>query len=678
MKPEDYTLEQALDPTTPGATLQDIAMHRPDLRPAIARNPSTYPDLVTWLGQLGDPAVNEALASRTSTPVEAAPVPQPQQQAAAPTVASTQQENLPPVPMPAGQVPGPEFAPSTDAAPGDAPTKKSRRGLWIGVGVGALAVVGAGAFALNHFVFSKMGGAESPEAAAQQLMDALTGSDDVALYGSLSPIDREYMADVMEQFSSHIEEQTGTEEFGDDLLDLYRSFDLTADNVTFSVEELTEDYARVELSTGDFTLDVDDAKMSAAINEIFADVESSPLGDIITEAGGQFPSTDEVATELETAAKDAFPVEFSAQDLVIPAEALNSGLDGLESDLGDNPFGSDLSGSDTSTDPSGSDSSTSEPNDYAMSEEDFAELYKGILTDEEIAELYESLYGTGSTGSDLGSGSTSDDPWGTDDSFGSGPSSPLDGLLDSLGNTQTGPQEDITFALIAVKEGDGWYISPSLTMVDLQGAMIGVEADFSKVPEPSYADSPEQAATDLVASAFDSVKTFDFAGLSSHYVTAERRTGVIQPDLGLADADLQEIEAIFNEFTVSDAAFSVDRQEGDTAYLKLDSLTIDGQVEGTSIALDLSSECFGVKADVMTVSVCIKDVPAFEELGLDELRLVARKESEGWAISSGQSSADSMGILASNALRLQTEGKLTDEQWWMDNMGVLSQYLGAL
>ncbi|MEJ1229652.1 MAG: hypothetical protein WDM88_01890 [Galbitalea sp.] len=57
---------QAADPTTPLATLADLAYDHPELRPAIAANPSTYPDLLEWLGGLDDPAVAKALASRTS------------------------------------------------------------------------------------------------------------------------------------------------------------------------------------------------------------------------------------------------------------------------------------------------------------------------------------------------------------------------------------------------------------------------------------------------------------------------------------------------------------------------------------------------------------------------------------------------------------------------------------
>ena len=55
---------EAADPRTPAAVLFEIASSSPELRPAIAANPSTYDDLVTWLGALGDPAVDAALDRR--------------------------------------------------------------------------------------------------------------------------------------------------------------------------------------------------------------------------------------------------------------------------------------------------------------------------------------------------------------------------------------------------------------------------------------------------------------------------------------------------------------------------------------------------------------------------------------------------------------------------------------
>jgi hypothetical protein len=44
--------------------LYELAQHKVELRRYIAANPSTYPDLLAWLGTLGDPAIDAALAAR--------------------------------------------------------------------------------------------------------------------------------------------------------------------------------------------------------------------------------------------------------------------------------------------------------------------------------------------------------------------------------------------------------------------------------------------------------------------------------------------------------------------------------------------------------------------------------------------------------------------------------------
>lgn len=58
-------MTEAANPQTPLARLQELAANHPQTRPAVAANPSTYPALLTWLGQLGDPAVDQALAQRS-------------------------------------------------------------------------------------------------------------------------------------------------------------------------------------------------------------------------------------------------------------------------------------------------------------------------------------------------------------------------------------------------------------------------------------------------------------------------------------------------------------------------------------------------------------------------------------------------------------------------------------
>lgn len=56
----------AADPHTDWDTLHFIAENYPSLRPAVARNPGTYPELLEALGAMNDPQIDAALASRAS------------------------------------------------------------------------------------------------------------------------------------------------------------------------------------------------------------------------------------------------------------------------------------------------------------------------------------------------------------------------------------------------------------------------------------------------------------------------------------------------------------------------------------------------------------------------------------------------------------------------------------
>lgn len=61
--PYGFTAEIAM--TTPDTTvMQQIAQYAPELRPALAQNPYIYPELLNWLGMLGEPATNASIAQR--------------------------------------------------------------------------------------------------------------------------------------------------------------------------------------------------------------------------------------------------------------------------------------------------------------------------------------------------------------------------------------------------------------------------------------------------------------------------------------------------------------------------------------------------------------------------------------------------------------------------------------
>lgn len=116
------------DPTTGQGELAAIAGEYPDLRPHVAVHPSAYPDLLTWLGQLGDPAVDSALAWRAQQAVPQQPAP-------------------------------PQPGPAAWAAPGTAPARPKRRTGWL-VG-GGVAVVAVGVTAA--LIVANLLGASAPD-----------------------------------------------------------------------------------------------------------------------------------------------------------------------------------------------------------------------------------------------------------------------------------------------------------------------------------------------------------------------------------------------------------------------------------------------------------------------------------------------------------------------------------
>lgn len=62
-EPAEITAELAMT-TTDQMLMARIASEVPELRPCLASNPNIYPELLTWLGQLNDSAINAAIRLR--------------------------------------------------------------------------------------------------------------------------------------------------------------------------------------------------------------------------------------------------------------------------------------------------------------------------------------------------------------------------------------------------------------------------------------------------------------------------------------------------------------------------------------------------------------------------------------------------------------------------------------
>ena len=602
--PSDFSLAQAADPSTPAALLGEIATHRPDLRAAVASNPTAYPELLDWLRSFGDPAVDAALAARGG----AAPVAQGyanQQDWAQPAQPAQQTQPVQPAqpgyqsaqdpsvtqPLPTGYgaysaygvtpttppagAPASQWGPPASAAAGQwspggqwdasgqsatgensawgqpAPARtKSRRGLWIGIGVVGALVVAGGAFAANALWFSKVGGAKTPEAAVTQMLDAAVSKDLVGMYGVTSPSEFENTTMALDLFTK----QVGA--YGDldidALVDVYEdyvdAFDLNLDGLEVEVEEIEDGLAKVNIVAGELTVDADADALSEATIDAMAEFDGL-LSELFSVSGSPLPTDAEIRDEIGTAVAETFPVDVSADDL-------------------EDPF------------------------------------------------------------------------------------------------------------LMVVREGGSWYVSPTLTVLEYGAIAEGVER--GTLPSGDLAgqfDSPEAAADGLVAGMTEYVATGDEDTLLKLLPLADRRALSLYGNFDEVDvAEFDDLQEMLENGEM-DASFTV-RDEGDgVAWLQLDTFSFAGDVDGVSGSLTIDGECLSADVEGQLVNACLDDVPALKELGLGDLSLIAVEEDGSWYISYAGTAGDSSGILLANLLRLHDEGKLTDMQWWMDNLGVLGDQL---
>lgn len=80
----DDAAREAADPVTPPARLAELLTARPDLGAMIARHPQSYPEMLAWIGEHGDPAAQAAVLDRLAPPMKSAVAPGAQPPSVAP------------------------------------------------------------------------------------------------------------------------------------------------------------------------------------------------------------------------------------------------------------------------------------------------------------------------------------------------------------------------------------------------------------------------------------------------------------------------------------------------------------------------------------------------------------------------------------------------------------------
>ncbi|WP_167138249.1 hypothetical protein [Diaminobutyricimonas sp. TR449] len=298
---------EAADPGTAPARLAEIAASHHELHSVIVANPACYPALADWMRQYGSLPKAETAAPTPSTPW-APTTDAPWAAVANPTVAWA----------PTATTTATPSATQTAAAP--AIERRGSRAKQIIIGAVAVAVVlviGGGAWAWFG-LFSKLGGASSPDAAVDKLLSSAEAKDVVGMYGALSPAE-------VSAFQGAFEELAVLEVPGEETLNAKTLFEraagsieVTISDVAYVTDEVDPDIAMVTLTTGTLVVDVTDP---AALADVYIDAYASQSLSFLTGFGYTDEEIDAQLDEMRASLVKSIEAEMPFELSIAEAEA---------------------------------------------------------------------------------------------------------------------------------------------------------------------------------------------------------------------------------------------------------------------------------------------------------------------------------------------------------------------
>ncbi|GAA3895703.1 hypothetical protein GCM10022381_41520 [Leifsonia kafniensis] len=486
---------EAAHPLTPQARLAELAAAYPELHPVIASNPACYPGLLAWMREHG-----------TLAPVA-------EQQAVA------QQ----PVELPVEQ-PNPFGSTTVKTRPA-----LGKKPLLIG---GAIALVvllvGGGTWAYAA-ISSKLGGASTPQAAVEKLLNGAADLDPLSVYGALSPAEVESFQASFEKLGELTTEAPDGAQvnYQKQLEEMMSLTQVSLDGLRFEVEEIDDEIAAVAVTGGELRVDADPEKLADAYFEMM----KPQLIAQYTEWG------------------------FSDEEIEdVVDEARSSAVDGL------------------------------------------ADTFPYSLTAGEIGE--------------------------------------------EIGHDPT---------IIAVKEGNSWYVSPLLTMGELMYQSRGTgQPRGTLVAKAETFATPEEALDGFAQGAVEYLNTGEPAALARSLPLAERRLLSLYGEAaGLGQGLSLEVADV--------SASSV--KAGDIARIELENLAISGGSGYRAWSVEVSGVCAQANG---SSPACLDDVPLLDKLGAVDLQLIAVKQSSGWFVSPVRTVSDAAAIVMDNLVTLSNRGELED------------------
>ena len=233
-------------------------------------------------------------------------------------------------------------------------------------------------------------------------------------------------------------------------------------------------------------------------------------------------------------------------------------------------------------------------------------------------------------------------------------------------------------SLVAVDEGNGWYISPLLSFYDLQ---------WRQSEEQGYVDSRD------LGDAIIEAEVFETPEVAAEELTAALESGRIErvaATLPLAErrvlslyGDVFNLEYVVNEYSpsIETADFSA-ATNGDRARLSIEELLVDFTEWSNGYELhdryDISEVCaewsdeyldssysswwdeYTYWTDQRTGSACLDDPAWTDRLGAGDVDLIAVREGGGWLVSPIATIADAASIAVDSFIPYYESGALDE------------------
>ena len=300
----EFSPEQAADPGTSMQDMARIAAERPDLWASLAANPSLYPDLREWLGQVDDPAVKEALSASAQRAAER--VPAGDEPAEAPAAEEAPTDDAPAAEVEDVKADGAEAdsaqeAPTAEAvsiedasepATAEAPTTeiavdsaeetptaamgtppppparaggKRRRKKWVPIAavLAVVLAVGGGTFAVYTYLTQR--GAASPDEVMSTVSQAIADKDIISMFKMVSPSEIDTVADSADAIrDGGSDSRKGSSKadpgalLSKDAINNYlEALDVSTSDMTYTVDQKSDDLAVATISSWHLDVRVD-------------------------------------------------------------------------------------------------------------------------------------------------------------------------------------------------------------------------------------------------------------------------------------------------------------------------------------------------------------------------------------------------------------------------------------